>query len=82
MYIAVKVIPKSNKTEFVERMADDTIKIRLKATPERGKANAELIKFLAKSCNVNKDDIKIISGHTDTRKLIKLPDNTELNIFK
>lgn len=79
MYIAVKVIPKSNKTEFVERMADDTIKIRLKAAPERGKANAELIKFLAKSCGVDKSEIKIISGHTDARKLMKLPDEAKLS---
>ena len=75
MYIAVKVIPKSPKTEFVESMADETIKIRLKAAPERGKANEELIKFLSKQCKVPKEEIKLISGHTSTKKLLKLPDD-------
>ena len=55
-------------------MADDTLKIRLKAKPERGKANAELIKFLAAHFKVPKSEIKIISGHTDTRKLVKIPE--------
>lgn len=76
MYIQVKVIPKSAKTEFVERMDDETLKIRIKAAPERGKANLELIKFLAKSVSTSKEDIKIISGHTSTRKLIKVPDSS------
>ena len=78
MYIQVKVIPKSPKTEFIERMPDDTFKIRIKAAPERGKANTELIAFLAKLCGVNKTDVKIISGQTHTRKLLKLPDTAQL----
>lgn len=78
MYLQIKVIPKSPQTEFVERMADDTVKIRIKAAPERGKANAELLRFLAKACGVKKEEVKIISGHTDTRKLLKLPDNAKL----
>lgn len=80
MYLQVKVIPKSPKTEFVEKMADNTYKIRLKAAPEKGKANQELIAFLAKSLKLDKADIKIISGHTDPRKLIKLPDQTKITL--
>lgn len=78
MYLQIKVIPKSAQTKFVEIMADGTYKFRLKAAPEKGKANAELIKFLAKTCNIHKDDILIISGYTDQRKLVKIPNNTKL----
>lgn len=74
MYIQIKVIPKSRATEFVEKMDDETYKIRVKAAPEKGKANTELIRFLAKTLKVTKDEIIIISGHTDTRKLLKIPD--------
>lgn len=74
MYLQIKVIPKSPKTEFVEKMADGTLKIRIAAPPEKGKANAELIKFLAKEFSCPKDQIKIISGQTDQRKLISIPD--------
>jgi uncharacterized protein len=76
MYIQIKVSPKSRATEFMELMDDGTYKIRLKAAPEKGKANEELIKFLAQELNISKDGIKIISGHTDRKKLLKIPDNT------
>ena len=78
MYIQVKVTPKSEKTEFAGTLADGTLKFRLKAAPERGKANTELIRFLAKECSCQKDEIKILSGHTDRRKLLSLPDNAVL----
>jgi uncharacterized protein (TIGR00251 family) len=75
-YLRIKVIPKSHKTEFIETMIDgegeETIKIRLKAVPEKGKANAELIKFLSKELNIAKSEISIISGKTDQLKLIRL----------
>jgi len=76
MYLQIKVIPRSPQTKFVELMADDTYKIRLKAVPEKGKANIELIKFLAKELNCDKGNILIISGHTDQRKLVKVPDES------
>ena len=80
MYLQIKVIPKSQKTEFVERMEDDTLKIRLKATPERGKANEELIRFLAKSLSCATDEIRIISGQTATKKLVRVPDGAKQQV--
>jgi uncharacterized protein len=80
-YLQIKVIPKSPKTEFIEKMADDTLKIRIAAPPEKGKANAELIKFLAKEFSCPKGQIKIISGQTDQRKLVRIPDNVDKTPF-
>lgn len=75
-YLRIKVIPKSSKNEVVEIMKDDsgeeTIKIRINATPEKGKANQELIKFLSKEMDVPKSNISIISGKSDQIKLIKI----------
>jgi len=75
-YLRIKVRPKSNKNELTEILEDQdgdkTYKIRIKAAPEKGKANAELIKFLSKELNIPKSDISIISGKTDTLKLIKI----------
>ena len=44
--LTIKVIPRARKTEYVGRMSDGTLKIRLVAVPEDGKANAELLRFL------------------------------------
>lgn len=71
-YLRIKVLPKSPKNEVVEILDDETIKIRIKAVPERGKANAELIKFLSKELSVPRNNISIISGKTDQLKLIKI----------
>ncbi|MBI2634246.1 DUF167 domain-containing protein [Candidatus Peregrinibacteria bacterium] len=75
-YIRVKVIPRSGKNEIVEIMEDSsgekTWKIRIKAIPEKGKANKELIRFLSEEFKTEKENISIISGETDHLKLIKI----------
>ena len=71
-YLAVKVIPGSAKTEFRELMTDGTYKIAIAAAPEKGKANAELIKFLAKEFKVLKSRLIIISGAGERTKLVKV----------
>lgn len=78
MYIQIKVVPKSRETTFIEKMDDDTYKIRLRSAPEKGKANEELIKYLSEELQIPKDTIRIISGHTDPRKLLKIPDDTKI----
>lgn len=72
LYISVKVLPGAGKNAIIEFLEDETIKIALKAQAERGKANSELISFLAKEFKVNKDRIQIISGKTARIKLIKI----------
>lgn len=76
----VKVIPRSNKNEVVEIMKDEegeeTWKIRIKAPPEKGRANKELIKFLSRHFDTPKQNISIISGHTTPLKLIKIHYNS------
>jgi uncharacterized protein len=71
-YLRVKVLPKSAKNEVVDILDDDTIKIRIKAVPEKGKANKELVSFLSKELDLPKDKVQIISGKTDQLKLIKI----------
>lgn len=71
-YLAIKVIPGSSRTEFREIMADGTYKIAIAAVPEKGKANTELVKFLAKEFGVLKSRLVIISGAGERTKLVKI----------
>ena len=71
-YIRVKVTPNSSKNEVVGEMADGTVKIRIHAKPKHGEANLELLKFLSVVYDLPRENIKIISGKTDSIKLIKL----------
>jgi hypothetical protein len=70
LYIRVKAMPKSSKNEIVEMMSDGTYKIRVAAPAEKGKANAELVKFLRKELGAS--EVVIVSGQTDRIKLIRI----------
>jgi uncharacterized protein (TIGR00251 family) len=69
--VRVKVIPRSAKTEIVGEMADGTLKIKVAAPPEKGKANEELVRFLAAHYGV--DRVEIVSGHTAALKMVRVP---------
>lgn len=70
--LKIKVIPNSEKTEIIWEMDDWTIKIKSKWVPEKWKVNLEIIKFLSKTLDISKDNIKIISWETSRNKLIKI----------
>lgn len=74
MTLRVKVIPRSAHTEMAGAMADGMLKIRIAAPPERGKANAELVRFLAGYYGVAAGRVSIVSGHTAALKIVRLPD--------
>jgi len=71
-FLTVKITPKASKSEFFSVLSDGTLKIRIKAVPENGKANKELISFLAKELWINKQNIEIVSWKTETKKRIKI----------
>jgi len=70
--VTVKVIPKSSKTAFVERLPDGVLKFRVAAPPERGKANAALCEFLARQLGVPKANVVIESGHASPLKRLRI----------
>ncbi|MBI3682919.1 MAG: DUF167 domain-containing protein [Acidobacteria bacterium] len=70
MTLKVKVIPGSSRTEMTGVMADGTIKIRVAAPPEKGKANAELCAFLARHYGVPRRNVEILTGETSARKQV------------
>lgn len=67
--IRVKVIPKSSHNEIVG-WENEELKIRIKASPEKGKANEELISFLAKTLHIAKSQIEIVAGDKSRHKRI------------
>jgi uncharacterized protein len=71
VYLRVKVRPNSSSSNIAVA-GDDEIKINIAAKPEKGKANMELIRFLAKEFDINKNNVKIISGVNNRIKLLKI----------
>jgi uncharacterized protein (TIGR00251 family) len=50
----------------------ERLKIRIKAPPVDGKANAELLRFIAEEFSLAKSQITIISGELGRQKTIKI----------
>ena len=71
-YFRVKVIPAASKTDFFSVMGDGTLKIRIKAVPEKWQANKELIRFFSLELSIKEKHIKIISWLIDRIKLIRV----------
>jgi len=65
----LKVIPQAPKNEIVGRHGD-FLKVKIKAPPQKGKANEELKRFLAKVFNTPKNNIVILKGQTQTSKIV------------
>lgn len=71
MKLTVKVIPGAQRTEVVEATST-TMKVRLNAVPEKGRANVELIKLLSKHFGVRKSMINILKGHLGRDKVVEV----------
>jgi uncharacterized protein (TIGR00251 family) len=68
----IKAVPGASKTEFAG-IKDDRLRIRVAAAPEDGKANTEMLAFLAKALGCPRRDLKILSGDKSRLKTIALP---------
>lgn len=69
--LAIYVQPNARKTAF-EKIHDDQIKIKVHAPPEDGKANDEIIRFIASFFSLKKNQVEIVSGHLARRKRLAL----------
>ena len=67
--LQVRVKPNARKSEILSQEGDKLV-VSIAAQPEKGKANAELIKFLSKKL---KKQVRIVSGfgsHTKTLEVL------------
>ncbi len=67
----VVVVPGAKRTEIVGRYGD-AIKIKVAAPPEKGKANEELLNFLAEKLEVKKEQLEIVAGASSRKKLVSV----------
>ncbi len=69
----LQIIVQSNaKQNEIADLIDGKLKVKIKAAPIEGKANKELIKFLAKIFNVTKSSVQIISGENNKLKTLEI----------
>ncbi|WP_404359174.1 DUF167 family protein [Methylotuvimicrobium sp. KM1] len=71
LILSLHIQPKSSRDEW-SGLHGERLKLRIKAPPVDGKANAYLIRFLAKEFGVNKSACKLLSGETGRDKRISI----------
>lgn len=75
IYLRIKVRPEAGVTKVKQLLEDedgDIIKIDIAAPAVKGKANAELVKFLAREFAIGRNSVKIIGGAGERLKLVKI----------
>ena len=84
MKLALKVTPGAKKNEILG-WEDDypqvgrVLKVKIAAPPVEGKANKEIVLFLAKALGVTKSSIEVVHGTSGRIKLVEIPDGTDLS---
>jgi len=67
--LAIKVTPNAGRNEIVG-FKDGVLHIKVAAPPEKGKANKELIDFLAEKLAIRKSAVLVVKGQTSRHKII------------
>lgn len=79
--LKLKVVPGSAQNHLAGWLGD-AIKIKIKAQPENGKANAALEKFLAKSLGLSIKEVNICSGFTQANKIVEIDNMDKIDIYQ
>jgi uncharacterized protein (TIGR00251 family) len=69
--LKIKVVPGSSRTK-VDGWLGEFLKIRVKANPEKGKANEAVVSLLADTLRIPKENISISSGASSQKKVINI----------
>uniref|UniRef100_B8HWP3 UPF0235 protein Cyan7425_4156 n=1 Tax=Cyanothece sp. (strain PCC 7425 / ATCC 29141) TaxID=395961 RepID=B8HWP3_CYAP4 len=69
--LKVKVVPSSSR-DLVVGWLGEALKVKVKAPPEKGKANAAVIALLATHLGIDQTCIEVLSGHTSAAKVLSI----------
>lgn len=70
--IRVTAVPGASRTGLAE-VRPDSLRVRVAAAPEKGKANSELIDWLADQLGIRKSALEVETGATARKKTILAP---------
>jgi uncharacterized protein len=79
MRIHLKVVPGASRDE-ISGWLGDSLKVRVRAPAEGGKANAAVLKVLARGLDVPQQALEIVSGAASTRKVIEVDTLSEVEL--
>jgi uncharacterized protein (TIGR00251 family) len=67
--LSLKVVPGSSRDEIVGWLGD-SLKVKVKAPPEKGRANEAVTALLAERLGIDASSIAVVSGHGSPTKVV------------
>lgn len=77
----MKAIPASSR-DCVAGWLGDTLKVRVTAPPERGKANAAIETLIAATLGVPRACAQVVAGATSPRKVVEITGLSEAEVYR
>ena len=81
MFLRIKVKPNARKNEL-QKLPGGSLRVKIKAPAQDGKANEALIEFLSDLLKLSKSKIRIVSGHTAPFKKLEIDAEEEYILTK
>ncbi|HBN74506.1 MAG TPA: DUF167 domain-containing protein [Planctomycetaceae bacterium] len=75
----LKVVPSSSRDQVVGWLGE-ALKVKVKAPPEKGKANTAVIDLIASKLNIPRESMSIISGESSPVKVIEIQGVDDLQL--
>jgi uncharacterized protein (TIGR00251 family) len=69
--LRLRIAPGARRAEVVGRLGESW-KLRVRAAPERGRANDEVVALLAGILGLSSTDVRVVSGTSSRDKLVEL----------
>jgi uncharacterized protein (TIGR00251 family) len=69
--LKIKLVPGSSRN-YIAGWLGESLKIRVTAIPEKGKANDAVVTLLADTLKIPKQDVTLSSGASSPRKVFKI----------
>lgn len=77
--LPVKVVPGSSR-ECLAGWLGETLKVRVTAPPELGKANQALERLLADALGLSRQSVRVVTGKTSTQKVVEIMGLSEADV--
>lgn len=69
--LKLHVTPRGSRSEIIG-WREDTLCVKITAPPVEGAANAAIVKFIADSLGVRKNQVELVSGERSREKTVKV----------
>jgi uncharacterized protein len=79
--LLIKVVPASSRN-CIAGWLGDTLKVRVTAPPERGKANAAVEATIAEALGISIASARVIQGRTSPRKIVEILGLSEAEVYR